>query len=340
MVRKNVLCSIILFVCLISLNSNALNELNFFDEYNQKVKPLLMSMTDAFFKSNGISIHYKELISENAHSCLVILPGRSEPAEKYGELIYDLKQTDFGKGLNFFILDHRGQGSSDRLTAIRDLGYVDSFNNYVTDLDLFLKSIVGKVNCQKKFLFAHSMGAGIALTYLSSHESPFAAVAVSSPMLKINTKPYPYVVAEGIVSSMVAVGKGATFALGQKGYDPNATFEANTFTTSKVRFEATKEIFNEFPQTRLGGVSNQWVNEVMKGTVALRESYKSIKVPLRMYRAGIELYSDSNEMQKMCKQVERCEELYLPTSKHEVVNDKDENRQKVITSMIDFFQEF
>ncbi|MGZ3794106.1 MAG: alpha/beta fold hydrolase [Bdellovibrio sp.] len=338
--KKNVLASVFCLISVLSLNSYALNEVNFFDEYNLKVKPLISSMTDGFLKSNGVNIHYKELVQENASSCLIILPGRSEPAEKYGELVYDLIQTDFGKGLSFFILDHRGQGSSDRMTAIQDLGYVDSFNNYVSDLDLFLKSIVGKENCQKKFLFAHSMGAGIALTYLSSHDSPFVAMAVSSPMLKIITKPYPYIVAQGIVSSMVAAGKGATFAPGQKGYDPNATFEANTFTTSKVRFEMTKDIFVEFPKTQLGGVSNKWVYEVMKSTARLRKSYSTLKVPMRMYRAGIETYSDPKEMHKMCKQVEHCEELYLPTSKHEVVNDKDENRQKVISSMVEFFQSF
>ena len=41
---------------------------------------------------------------------LVISPGQGEPALKYAELVYDLKDT----GYDIFVIDHRGQGASDR----------------------------------------------------------------------------------------------------------------------------------------------------------------------------------------------------------------------------------
>lgn len=325
------------FLTLVSMNLFAISEVDYQTTYKEKIIPLILKMGEGQFKSNNVNIHYRTLIQKDATSCLIILPGRTEAAEKYAELVYDINQSELGKNLNYFILDHRGQGSSDRMASKLDMGHVDHFENYVSDLETFLALVVKPSNCQKKFLFAHSMGAGIGLTFSVSNPMYFDAMAISSPMLKIQTKPYPYLVAKTIVTSMKAIGRGDEFAIGQSGYDANEDFVGNKFTTSKERFDMSMNIFKVFPKTQLGGVSNQWIFEIMNGTRKIRNSYNKLIAPIRLYRAGIELYSEPKEMHKMCAEAVQCEELVLETAKHEVYNDSDLNRDQVMNSIIELF---
>ena len=331
--------SILVFVALLS-NAFAISELDYQKTFENEVRPFVKTMQDGQFVSNGINIHYKTYLQDKAKYCMIILPGRSESAEKYGELVYDLKNSAVGSNLNFFVLDHRGQGSSDRMTDKLDMGYVDQFENYVSDLDYFLKNIVSQTFCQKKLMFAHSMGAGIGLSWVTGHGKYFDGLMISSPMLKIQTKPYSYAVAKSIVTAMMAIGKGDSFAIGQKPFNSNDDFDGNKFTTSKARFKMTMDLFEEYPKTKLGGVSNRWIYEVMKGTRKLRSNYSKIKIPMHLYRAGTELYSEPEEMQKLCAEALQCQEMLLSTSKHEVVNDSDENRDQVIQDIISFVDHF
>lgn len=330
----------LLFAFVFSTDLFAISESNYADVYQNKVLPLVRSMQEGTLYSNNLHLSYRTLIQPAARNCLIILPGRSESAVKYGEMVYDLiHNSEVGKKLNYFILDHRGQGSSDRMASPLDMGHVDHFEYYVSDLENFLKTIVDQASCDKKFLFAHSMGAGIGLSFLQNEPDYFSGLMISSPMLKIQTKPYKYFAARTIIKAMMLAGKSEDFSIGQVGYNPEDRFEDNRFTTSPIRFEMTMDLYRLFPETQLGGVSNRWLNEVMKGTRNLRKGYKSITAPMKLYRAGIELYSEPKEMNKMCLEAAHCDELVLPTSKHEVFNDRDENRDQVINSMIEFMTE-
>ncbi len=331
---------VLIILALSVTNLFAISEIDYSKTFNNEVRPFIKSMGEGYFMSNGINIHYKTHFNNGAKFCMVILPGRSESAEKYGEFVYDLSKSSIGSNLNFFILSHRGQGMSDRMTDKLDMGYVDHFENYVSDLDYFLKNIVSKVTCQKKLMFAHSMGAAIGLSFVLDNPKFFDGLMISSPMLKIQTRPYPYSVAVAIVKSMMALGKGAEFAIGQGPFNPSDSFESNRFTSSLARFNMTMDLFNEYPKTKLGGVSNRWTSEVMTSTRKIRARYHKFKLPIHLYRAGTELYSEPEEMIEFCSKALQCQDMLLPSSKHEVVNDRDENRDLIISDIIDFIDHF
>jgi lysophospholipase len=217
------------------------------------------------------------------------------------------------------------------------MGYVDDFKNYVSDLELFLSNLKLELKCEKKFLLAHSLAAGVGTVFILDNPTYFDKVAMTSPMLKIKTRPYTYPVARAIVQAAVISGRGAKFAVNQKGFNPNATFEDNTFTTSPARFKMAMLMFQLFPVTKLGGVSNKWVLEIMKGTNEIRSRYNKINVPIRLFHAGIELYSESSEMIKFCDEVSKCKRILFPTSKHEVLMDRDETRKVILESLGEFF---
>lgn len=321
-----------------SFNAFAISEVDYKNEYQEKIIPVINAFqTNTFPGQKNIPIHYATYTTNpQATRCLVILPGRSEPIEKYAEVVYDLDNGTHAGEFQYFLMDHRGQGSSGRMVSDTEKGYVDSFNNYVLDLKTFMDTIVNDHKCSEKLLIAHSLGAGIAVKFLQKYPEYFDRAALSSPMLKILTAPYSYELARAIVLGNVLIGQGKSYGPGQKGFDPTRNFEANTFTSSPVRYDMTMDIFDLFPAARLGGVTNQWLNEVMYATAGIRAHYSDIKIPLRVFHAGIELYSDKNEMIRLCEKAPHCNRVYLETSKHEVLMDRDVNRDVVIAELEKF----
>lgn len=336
--KVNKLAILFLFGFIFTTSANALDENRYEEAYQENVLPLLGLMKDGQFGGEkNISIHYKTYLQANAKNCLVILPGRTEPVEKYAEVVFDLSQTSAGKNLNFFLMDHRGQGSSGRMKSPSDMGYVDHFENYVKDVWTFVQDQKLEERCEKRFLLAHSMGAGIATAFVLAHPDYFHKMALTSPMLKIMTKPYAYPVAKMIVKTSTLLGRGAKFAPGQKGYNPDTTFEETTETTSPVRYKMMTSIFEKYPKTKLGGASNKWILETMKGTNAVRSLYHQISTPLLVFHAGVESYCEPSEMIKLCEEAVNCTRTLFPTSKHEVLMDRDINRSKAIDSIAEFF---
>ena len=319
----------------------AISESNYKQEYQEKVVPLLYAMKTDFFKgANNLKIHYATYMTNASKRCVVILPGKSEPLLKYAEVVHSLEEKNPGK-FAYFLMDHRGQGSSQRiLTGTDDYekGHVDDFDNYVADLKTFMNTVVSTHGCKEKNLVAHSLGAGIATAFMIENPEVFDRAAFSSPMYKIQTKPYKYSIARAIVLGEMAIGRGRKYAIGQKPFNPELAFENNSFTTSPARFEMTMDTFDQFPETKLGGVTNRWLNEVMKATKKIRRHYKKIDIPVHLFTAGIELYSESSEMVKFCNVAPRCLRTHFPESKHEVLMDRDSHRDVVIAKISEFFR--
>lgn len=322
----------------VSFNVFAISEDHYKQEYQEKIVPTILAFQNATFTGQkNTSIHYATYTT-NAETdrCLVILPGRTEALEKYAEVVYDLDNGALAGEFKYFLMDHRGQGSSGRMVADTQKGHVDSFNNYVLDLKKFMDTVVKDANCSEVSLIAHSLGAGIATKFLQTYPDYFKRAALSSPMLKIQTAPYKYELARAIVLASMIAGKGKDYGVGQKPFDPTRNFETNTFTTSPVRYDMAMDIFDEYPQAKLGGVTNQWLNEVMHSTFSIRLNYKKIKIPLRVFHAGLESYSEPSEMIRLCEEASDCSRTFLPTAKHEVLMDRDVNRGVVISELEKF----
>ena len=111
--------------------------------------------------------------------CLV--GGRTEFIEKYFETVADFQRRGFGVAT----FDWRGQGGSDRLTSKKKLGYVDTFEDYWTDLRSFHQDIL-LPDCPPPFyLVGHSMGGLVSLTAAIRDRLMFDRIFLVAPMLAI-----------------------------------------------------------------------------------------------------------------------------------------------------------
>jgi alpha-beta hydrolase superfamily lysophospholipase len=168
------------------------------EEYARLMQHVLetQSETKTFTSFDGTRLSYTRFFG--AHSLkqpLVFVPGRGETVYRYIELTK--KFLDLGYG-PVFVLDHRGQGFSQRPLNQQshvhtNPAYVTNFDLYVKDLIYFLEYPVRKdltlegAHEKIPFVIGHSLGGAILNLALLKRPDLVSRVAYISPMFGINT---------------------------------------------------------------------------------------------------------------------------------------------------------
>lgn len=308
----------------------AIPEEDFEKNWKEKVHPHFQEMgRGEFTNAQGMRINYFYRIKESNKKTLIIVPGRTEPALKYAELIYDLKNS----GYDFFVIDHQGQGESERLLRDSHKGHVLNFNDYVNDFNQFY-SIIRKIkNNPKTHLIAHSMGGAIAVKFMSQSQWAIEKAVLIAPMMKLNTPPYPETVARIFAKLLVKVGKGETYAPDYGPYIPEEDiFETNPYTSSEGRFNIAKYIFTNWPHLTVGGPTARWVHESLKATKNIHKLPFGTKVLL--FQAGKDEIVKNSRQTVFCRDL--CKLISIPEAKHEILVERDEIRNPAMDQIKSF----
>ena len=323
---------LLLVILLFSHSAWSIPEERFDELWEKEALPYFHHLQEGEFSNKqGLSLKYFYSLTHPSNNTLVIVPGRSEPALKYAELIYDLRHSS----LNIFIMDHQGQGLSQRLLNDSQKGHIHRFGNYVQDFEQFMSDVVVKNSGNKLYLIAHSMGGTIATSYLSRHPQVFTKAALMAPMLEINTEPYSEVVARYYSKILVAIGKGHEYAPGKGPYRPEEdTFERNDVTQSEVRFNASKSIFMNDPSLIIAGPTARWVHESLKFTKKIHKL--TIKTPVLLFQSGQDEVVRPSRQNAFCRE-SFCRMIRIPEAKHELLMEKDSIRNPVLKQIELFF---
>ena len=322
---------------LISLNAFAISESDFRPVYEAQVQPHFDSFKAGHFQNRqGLRVAFKYKINPQATRSIVVLPGRTESVIKYAELLFDLSSSK----TNLFIIDHQGQGLSQRSLKDSQKGYVRDFSFYVDDLEQYMDQVV--VPHSKNldlFLVAHSMGGAIAAHYLARHPQQFTKAVLSAPMMKLNTDPYPEFAARLLSSTLALAGKGANYAPGKGPYKPDEdTFENNTATHSRARFELSRSQLIKFPKQTTAGPTVRWVEQSLKATRRIHLLAPSIHTPILMFQAEKDTYVVNDRQTSFCTLSASCKLLRFPGAYHEILHEKDVIRQKALEQIRKFLK--
>jgi alpha-beta hydrolase superfamily lysophospholipase len=108
-------------------------------------------------------------------------------------------------------------GQSDRLISDHLKTHAESYDDYIQDFRKFVNIVEGEVgNGVPLFLYCHSMGCAVSLSYLSQESTqPFTAVVAQSPQVKALFTPLSWQAATALVNGMIAAGQGEEYAPGQ-----------------------------------------------------------------------------------------------------------------------------
>lgn len=282
---------------------------------------------EEFKNSQGLKIHFRSYLAGRSRPTLVILPGRSESILKYSELLYDLKDLNF----NIFLIDHQGQGQSQRLLSDSEKGHVRFFEDYVRDLSGWVNQIVlPRSDSDEIYLLAHSMGGAIGVK-LAAKKDLFKKIILSAPMLEMNTHPYSETIARIYSVWLVAIRKGNHYAPGKGPYVfEDDTFETNEVTHSRKRFDHNQDLKREFPEIILGGPTSRWVKESLLATKKIHQLGKKMKAPVLLLQAGADSVVKPERQDSFCQKASDCTLVRFPASFHEILMEEDSIRDEAI----------
>ena len=285
------------------------------------------------------------------NKCLVISSGRSEGYLKYKELSFDL----FNLGFNVFLLDHRGQGLSERALENSHKGYVENFQYYVDDLATFIKSTVsphcsvdGKT--QKPYLLAHSMGGAIAARYLQDYPDSIQAAVLSSPMLGFNGGGIPDFIAKPLISTSALFnqwfGDSPWYFLGHKDY-VSSEFDGNPLMHSPLRYRYFSQLYNDTPEIQLGGVTIQWLTESIAALETIFARTNDLTTPTLVIQSGADKIVSNQAQDDFCRQLHQQQPQSCPEGKplvikgayHELFFESDVYRQQALTAAMAWFEQ-
>lgn len=201
---------------------------------------------------------------------VLLLPGRTEPVEKYHRVATDLND----RGYAVVAIDWRGQGLSDRALPDRMLGHVEDFAEYQHDLDALVGLAKAEAAAGPWFMLAHSMGGAIGLAALM-RGLPVQAAVFSAPMWGIAMTPLERPTAHLVSAAAWRTGGRGwlTPSEHRDSYLLRHAFAGNELTGDRATWDWMRAQLLARPELALGGPSLGWLR------AALRECRRLGRLP-------------------------------------------------------------
>ena len=204
---------------------------------------------------------------EGPKGTVLVFPGRTEPAEKYGRAAADLARRGYGA----VAIDWRGQGLSDRLLPSPLKGHVGRFSDYQLDVGALLALLQAEGRTGPRHLLAHSMGGAIGLRALISGLAVHSA-AMTGPMWGIITHKALRPAVWALMSGAMTLAAGSRYAPGPgpASYLDFAPFEGNVLTADREMYGWMQAMQRARPELALGGPTMNWAREAFLECYRLR----------------------------------------------------------------------
>ena len=332
------------------------------DEYSKEIDLTvrLSSEIDVFWQEgvfssfdgiDQIRINYATFIHDEVQESIVLVTGRTESYVKYQELAFDL----YHQGYNVFIIDHRGQGLSQRLLKDKQKGYVTNFDDYAHDLKQFIDEVVVNNSTDtplpKPHLLAHSMGGAIAVRMMQLYPTLVKSAVLTSPMIAVNNGNIPNWLGKAIIKIGDKLNAWfsdeANYFMGQTGFK-NVTFAENELCQSEVRYKIFVDIYNNNEEIQLGGVTTHWLKEAISANYNIFENLDKLIAPILVMQSGSDTIVSNEAQNEFCQQLHKKNSASCPEDKpftinnalHELMFEKDQYRSPAIKKALDWFSTY
>lgn len=143
-----------------------------------------------FQNFQGQSLYLRTALSSENSDLLLMLHGMGEHSGRYEKFREELE----GVKLDLAVFDFRGYGQSEGRRV-----YVDSFSDYLDDIDSALKHIKEHIKCYKRiYLLGHSMGGLAAISWTLKQQEKINGLFLSAPCVGIPMKNWVKKVNRGV----------------------------------------------------------------------------------------------------------------------------------------------
>jgi alpha-beta hydrolase superfamily lysophospholipase len=254
-----------------------------------------------------------------ARGSVVLSGGRTEPIEKYFEVIGELT----GRGFTVLAHDWRGQGLSQRLLPDRLRGHASGSGDFITDYAALIAAF--ETRLPKPWLaVGHSMGGCLTALVLARGESRFAGAVLSAPMLGLYTTPIPPPLARLLAGALTLLGLGSG---GTPGGDA-ASFETNILTHDPRRYARNVGQVAAYPDLALGAPTWSWLAFAFSAMRELQQGpgVPKVEIPVTIVAAGEDRIIDNAGTRLVASRFPKGRYVEAPGAFHEVLQETDEIR--------------
>jgi lysophospholipase len=219
-----------------------------------------------------------------ARGSVVLSGGRTEPIEKYFEVIGELQR----RGFAVLAHDWRGQGLSQRLLPDRHSGHADGHADFLEDLRLLLAEVSDALP-RPWIGLGHSMGGALLALAAVQRIARFEALLLSAPMIGLAAVRRFSPIAPLIAGAMIGLGHSGDY-ITKDGFEPLlGPFDGNILTHDRRRYERYRGQLAACPDLALGGVTWGWLGFALGAGAALSRASAARAVlgtPLTVIGAG------------------------------------------------------
>ena len=274
------------------------------------------STAGEFASFDGCSISYEYFNADNSKASIVLLHGFTEFYKK----LYEMAWYFLHMGYNVFLYDQRGHGLSGRSNKLLSTTHVDTFDDYVKDLELFMDKIVVPNSEDKPVhILGHSMGGAVVTMFLMNNTHKVDRVILSSPMICPKTHGFP-----NFLVDMIAVRYGKKEGWSKRfphssDFNPNPNFY-NSSDSSKARFEHNLKHRIENEHYQNSSFTNGWIHQALKikKHILNPKNIAKIKNKTLLISAQDDKVVYSSLHMKLAKKMSDCTLISIPGAKHTV----------------------
>lgn len=258
---------------------------------------------------------------------LLFLGGRGDFIEKYLEAYAHWQAS----GWDVTALDWRGQGGSAGSIVG---GHLDSFDPLIEDCARFVASWIGEDRAPHVAI-GHSMGGHLLLRSVAEHQLALDAMVLVAPMLGINSRPVPPLIAPPLASLAAKLLGKRTLAwradkVGSKLRQANLTSCERRFADEqwwKERHEAYE----------LGPPSWGWLAAAYRSMRRPRPAeLREVRVPTLLIGTQVDRLVRADSIRRAASLLPDAELLMFEDAAHEILREQDRYRLEAL-SRIDAF---
>jgi lysophospholipase len=262
-------------------------------------------------------------VSGAARGSVVLSGGRTEPIEKYFEVIEELRR----RGFAVLAHDWRGQGLSQRLTPYRLRGHAGRYEDFLEDYAALLARFEARLP-RPWIAMGHSMGGCLTALVLANGERRFSAAALSAPMFGILTGSTPRAAARLAARLLRSLGAGTRFAPGRQISPIAEPFEDNILTHDRRRYDRNQAQLAACPDLALGGPTWGWLDFAFRAMGELERGVgvTSIEIPVLVVAAGDDRLVDIEVQRRVTRRFPEGRFVEIPRAHHELFQERDDLR--------------
>ena len=269
---------------------------------------------------------------------MLFLPGRGDHYEKYLETLAHFAAA----GWHVTAIDWRGQGDSGRLLPDRLVGHIDDFATWISDLSFFWAKWKAETPGPHVVL-AHSMGGHLTMRALAEKAIDPVAVAMSAPMLGIQTGGLPPWLNHAFAGLMCKIGRGevAAWKVSEKPLSP-MDLRAKILTHDKDRYQDELAWWTLRPEVKLGPPSWHWVERAIASIRLLDQpgALEAIFTPILLLATTADQLVSTPRIIKDSKRLPNAETMIFDKeAAHELLREADGVRDRCLERITAFLDQ-